>query len=46
MEPNEAMRLRSGTSKTKTTALKKLVAEVRLDREMPKALLRKNGLNP
>jgi putative transposase len=43
MEPNEAMRLRH--LEDENNRLKKLVAEVCLDREMLKALLIKNGLS-
>ena len=43
MEPNEAMRLRH--LEDENSRLKKLVAEVCLDREMLKALLVKNGLS-
>lgn len=43
MEPNEAMRLRH--LEDENGRLKKLVAEVCLDREMLKALLIKNGLS-
>ncbi len=43
MEPNEAMRLRH--LEDENSRLKKLVAEVCLDREMLKALLIKNGLS-
>jgi putative transposase len=43
MEPSEAMRLRR--LEDENGRLKKLVAEVCLDREMLKALLIKNGLS-
>ena len=43
MEPNEAMRLRH--LEDENNRLKRLVAEVCLDREMLKALLIKNGLS-
>jgi putative transposase len=43
MEPNEAMRLRH--LEDENNRLKKLVAEVCLDREMLKVLLIKNGLS-
>ena len=43
MEPNEAMRLRH--LEDENNRLKKLVAEVCLDREMLKALITKNGLS-
>jgi putative transposase len=43
MEPNETMRLRH--LEDENNRLKKLVAEVCLDREMLKALLIKNGLS-
>lgn len=43
IEPNEAMRLRH--LEDENNRLKKLVAEVCLDREMLKALLIKNGLS-
>ena len=43
LEPSEAMRLRH--LEDENNRLKKLVAEVCLDREMLKALLIKNGLS-
>lgn len=43
MEPSEAIRLRH--LEEENSRLKKLVAEVCLDREMLKALLIKNGLS-
>jgi len=43
LEPNEATRMRH--LEDENSRLKKLVAELALDKEMPKALVIKNGLS-